>query len=179
MRLRSIDESVAYLLVSAAILAVLLLQVTMGVIALPLMKDYQTGTTPTPIRRFFSPPMFWPFVNYPMYAPPRFEGDTIRMYTVIATFSDGSEQRITAEDLGIGGWHFGRFIGLIRVGDKEKVKEFLESYRSGHGQSLDSLRLELLPLVLYEDGPKPARSRLINSMVIDARSTNSDSERSK
>jgi hypothetical protein len=52
----------------------------------------------------------WPFTDYPMYAPPHYEGERIVAYHLIfATTDDGEEVEISAADVGLNIWQFMRW----------------------------------------------------------------------
>jgi hypothetical protein len=54
----------------------------------------------------YSAPYFWPFMDYPMYSPPYYEGSGHDQHYVVGIREDMSEVSIHPDDLGLNFWRF-------------------------------------------------------------------------
>jgi hypothetical protein len=89
----------------------------------------------------------WPFLDYPMYSWPHYDGDTISRFAVVGIQADGEELQIRPEDLGIGYWHFQIFVRAIRGADHATVRGMAQLYETRQNVRLARLRVENRPLV--------------------------------
>ena len=124
---------------------------------------------PSTFRRILSPPTLWPFIDYPMYAAPHYQGDAIARVFLFGVLEDSTVVRIIAEDLGLGYWHFRKhFInGLIRD-DYNGVKMFVNLYQNMTNRRLVSLRLEDHPLILAGDGLRSAQPQILKHLHLES-----------
>src|SRR5262245_53915553 len=50
---------------------------------------------------------FWPIIDYPMYAPAGYDGDSVDSeYGIFVVFDDGRTRRVSREDTGLNVFHF-------------------------------------------------------------------------
>lgn len=135
-----LGERTGRLAVSAVILAVLGFQAIAAV-----------GLTPGPIEKS---PFLWPFLDYPMYTQPHYEGDAVPRYSVIGVTDDGREVEITPESLGTDFWIFrNAFLFSFRYrGERHELESGVQLYERRHGVSLREVRLENRPLVVTREG---------------------------
>lgn len=131
------------LLASAVIAGVLALQ---GIAVLRL--------TPGPVEK---PPFLWPFMDYPMYSRPHYEGDTVPRERMYGVLGDSTEVRIQPSDLGLKYWWFRRGLIFSVVGeDTSDVRGYARLYAPREGRSLTTFRLYHRPLVLRRWGAEPS-----------------------
>lgn len=135
-----LGERVGRLAVSAVIFAVL------GVQAIAAF-----GLTPGPVERS---PFLWPFLDYPMYTQPHYEGDAVPRYRVVGVTEDGREVEITPESLGTDFWIYrNAFLFSFRFrGERHELESGVQLYELRHGVSLLEVRLENRPLVVTREG---------------------------
>lgn len=142
------------LFASAVIVGVLALQ---GIAVLRL--------TPGPVEK---PPFLWPFVDYPMYHRPHYEGDTIPRQRVYGVLEDSTEVRVEPSDLGLEFWWLRRGLVFSMVGeDTSDVVGYARRYAERAGRSLTAFRLYRHPLVLRESGAEPALPVLVKEFRLD------------
>jgi hypothetical protein len=97
--------------------------------------------------------LFWPFLDYPMYRSPRYEGSVIEHYRVLATTTDGGEVEVVPADVALSFRKFrDTLITGIRTGDTSRVAAFAELYRSRTGRQLVSVRVQRDGQVLTRHG---------------------------
>ncbi|MEQ8463036.1 MAG: hypothetical protein RIC07_05645 [Coleofasciculus sp. E1-EBD-02] len=112
-------------------------------------------------------PSLWPFVSYPMYNYAKYEGDTIKQYSIYATLDDSTEVLIKPEDLGINYWVFMYvFKGSLRLEKKEMIMNFVQLYESRYHTKIINLRLYNYPLVLLKDKIIEAEPQLVKQYPI-------------
>lgn len=136
----TLGDRIARLVISLVILAVLGLQ---GITAV--------GLTPGPIEKS---PFLWPFLDYPMYSLPYFEGDAIPRHRTVGITEDGRELEINPETLGTDFWIYrDAFVfPLIHRSMRRDLGPGVELFESRHGVRLVEIRLEDRPLVLTPEG---------------------------
>lgn len=99
----------------------------------------------------FRPPALWPFLTYPMYKDPHYEGSEIITYRVYATFTDSTELEVLSEDLGIGFFKFrNNFVSAIQNRRHGIIQDYASLIQEEHEQRPVSLRLEEHPLILRD-----------------------------
>jgi hypothetical protein len=127
-------------LISAVILVVLGVQ---AIAALAL--------TPGPIEK---PPFLWPFLNYPMYSAPHYEGEGIPRFRVMVMTADGREIEVTKENLGTDFWIFrNAFLQPFEnEGMRDELEPGVELFERRHGVTVVEVRLEDRPLLLTREG---------------------------
>lgn len=134
------DSRIGRLAVSWVILVVLAFQ---GIAA--------AGLTPGPVEKS---PFLWPFLDYPMYTRPHYEGEGIPRYRVIGVTDEDREVEITPETLGTDYWIYrNAFLFSFRYrGERDELEPGVQLYEDRHGVSLVEVRLENRPLVLTREG---------------------------
>jgi hypothetical protein len=98
-------------------------------------------------------PSLYPFLNYSMYRSAKPQGVIVPKFLVIATYPDGTEQQLTAEDFGLSDYWFSK--GIIHsLDDKENAKTlgYIEAYNRSGKRPIASLRLDVIPLALERKG---------------------------
>jgi hypothetical protein len=119
-------------------------------------------------------PWSWPFLDYPMYAPPRYEGESIDQYFVFGTLEDSSEVPIRPDDLGLDFWLFSGItqgIGVVPAllrHDTKRIQDYIDLYRSRHNKRLVALRLENHPLILLRGGVKPGTPQVLKTFRFES-----------
>jgi len=103
--------------------------------------------------------LFWPFMDYPMYRYPRYEGTVIERYRVLGRATDGSQVDVTPEDLGLNDRRFRDvLIAAVRQRDMSRAAAFAELYKVRTGIQLVGMRVERYGDILTRDGLKPGPS---------------------
>jgi len=127
-------------LVTGVVLAVLAVQ---GIAAF--------GLTPGPVEKA---PFLWPFLDYPMYSTPHYEGDGIPRYEVSAVTADGREMEITPETLGSDFWIFRNafLFSFFYPGMRDELEPGVELLEQQHDVTILEVRLENRPLLLTREG---------------------------
>lgn len=145
----TLSERNARFLVSVVVIGVLGVQ---AIAALAL--------TPGPVEK---PPFLWPFLNYPMYSAPHYEGEGVPRFQVLATTSDGRTVEVTKENLGTDFWIF-RNAFLLPFDDpgmRDELPSGVEQFENRHDVTLIEVHLENRPLLVTregtEDGPLEIR----------------------
>ena len=112
-------------------------------------------------------PILWPFMSYPMYSYPKYEGGSIKQYSIVGTLSNGQEVKITPENLGINYWIF--MYGLkesLRKNKVEDVKDFARLYEEKNKGKLSSIRLISNPLILSKKEINPGLPKIITEVKL-------------
>lgn len=146
--MRPVPERLGRSLVSALIVTVLGLQTIAAL-----------GVTLGPLH---ASPFMWPFLSYPMYSAPHFEGDSIPRYRVVATTTDGTQIEVTPKTLGTNFWiHRNAFLKpLLNPDRRDDLVPGIELVERRHGVRLVEVRLEDRPLVLTGNGVLEAELQL-------------------
>lgn len=113
------------------------------------------------------PPTLWPFIDYPMYFVPHYEGEKIPQLKVVGTLVDGTNVEIQAEDLHLTFWLYQDFLQAVDQGDPEVLHNYVELYQNYHGVELASLRLENNPIVISRDGMKSGTPGVVREIDLD------------
>jgi hypothetical protein len=127
-------------------------------------------SVPPSLTRMLSPPTLWPFVDYPMYSRPHYEGEPIPQVRIVGTLDDGTEVWIRPGDVGLDSWHFK--IHLVRgldTNNAARVRELVHLYEARHNGRLIGLRLENHPLILSRDGIRPGPPEVHQNLSFEAR----------
>jgi dTDP-4-amino-4,6-dideoxygalactose transaminase/glycosyltransferase involved in cell wall biosynthesis len=130
--------------VSVVILLTLLLQV--AAVVNPFVKVFDDW------KEFL-----WPFLDYPMFSQPHFEGVQARHYRLIGLLDDGTQASILPSSLGLDVWQFeaGVVRALLRK-DRDALGPYVKLYHARQGTSLAGLRLENHPWTISKNGASPA-----------------------
>ena len=96
----------------------------------------------------------WPFVAYPMYKWPHYEGERFdHDLTAYLVMDDASERVITGEDVGLPFWIFEkRLWNPIRSGSPEHLQPFLEGVCPKFDNRIVAVRLEDKGMALGRSG---------------------------
>ena len=98
----------------------------------------------------------WPFVDYPMYREARYAGQSINRFTVVGTLADGTDVRLTPEDLHLSIFQYHGGLMPAMVGrDVQEVRTYLEPYRAAASAPLIRVRLENDPVYVTASGGVP------------------------
>jgi hypothetical protein len=146
-------QSLAGPLTSVFIVAILALQVSVT-----FRTWLRSIALPRSLTNMLSPPTLWPFVDYPMYSRPHYEGEPISQLRVVATLDDSSEVSIGPGDVGLDFWHFRlHVVRGLEMNDAARVRELVRLYQTRNNRRLVGLRLENHPIILSRDGIRPGR----------------------
>lgn len=148
---REHEGPVARLAVSTVIVVVLAFQ---GIAAL--------GLTPGPVEES---PFLWPFLDYPMYTQPYYEGEAIPRYRVVGVTAGGREVEITRESLETDFWIYRNvfLLPLLYRPQRDELEAGVQLYERRHGVSLVEVRLENRPLVLTREGTEDGEIEFVNT----------------
>lgn len=137
---RSTDQSLYRLFASTVIVAVLVLQAVASI-----------RLTVGPLERS---PYLWPFIDYPMYSQPRYEGDELPRHRVFGITEAGERIRITPEALDTDYWIFrDAFVfPFLHTPLRDDLAPGVELFESRRGVRLIEVQLEDHPLVLTREG---------------------------
>jgi hypothetical protein len=125
---------------------------------------------PPSLTSMLSPPTLWPFVDYPMYSRPHYEGEPIAQFRISGTLEDGTEVWIKPGDVGLDAWHFSiHFVRGLGSNDAARVKDLVRLYQARHNRRLVGLRLENHPLILSRDGIRPGPPEVRQNLSFEAR----------
>lgn len=97
-------------------------------------------------------PWLWPFLGYPMYRIPHYEGDRLSRYRMFGILADSSEVAVTPSNLGTSFWTFRRFAFALQNRDQQEIEVLADLYEQRHGRRPMAFRLEDHPLVLRHSG---------------------------
>jgi hypothetical protein len=109
------------------------------------------GLTPGPVEKS---PFLWPFLDYPMYSTPHYEGDGIPRYRVLAVTADGEELEVTPAALGSDFWIYRNafLFSFFYPGMRDELEPGVELLERRHGVTVLEVRLENRPLLLTREG---------------------------
>jgi hypothetical protein len=131
---------------SAAILAVLVPQFVVSILGFPIRQGLHKS---------------WPFIDYPMYSHPHYEGEKISRPVVIAVREDMKEMEIGPDDLGIQYWFFVRFVLALQRNNDTVIREYARVYEEKQGTKLAGFRVEDRGLLLSRDDVEPAPMEIL------------------
>lgn len=113
-------------------------------------------------------PALWPFIDYPMYNYPKYEGDKLNQYFIFGILEDSTEVLIRPEDLGLNYWIFMYgFKESLRKGNDKDIKNFAKLYESRHNKKLLGLRFEDRPLVLSKERVVPGSPEVVKNIKLE------------
>jgi hypothetical protein len=118
---------------------------------------------PQAIASFGHSDRYFPFLWYPMYAKPHFEGERIDVeHRIYAVMPDGQRKLIDAAlDLDIDFWRYERRLARpLIAGDLHEVGYLLKRI-VGRYPTLTAIEVHDYPVVITRDGPVPAPSRSV------------------
>lgn len=112
---------------------------------------------------------FWPFLDYPMYSRPHYQGEPLPRYRLFGAFADGSEAEVTSGDLGLNFWKFeqGPVQAILRD-EPDRLNRYVEAYRKKFNRQLVRLRLENHARRLSPQGIVTAPPEVIKTVEIAA-----------
>lgn len=146
-------------------LAILFLSLfILGILAL------QAGVTFWFVCPPYCPPALWPFVDYPMYSEPRYEGSEFEQHFVFGILEDSTEVPLRPEDLNLHFWLFrrGLVFAMLR-NDTTQIQAYVDLYQKLHHKRLVGLRLENHPLILSREGMTPGPTRILRTFQLASR----------
>jgi hypothetical protein len=101
--------------------------------------------------RVMCEPLGWPFMNYPMYHMPHYEGETINYYQTYFELEGGEELPIYPEDLELNWWLFHRgIVASMIVYDEDGILFYVEMYEEKNQSTVVAVRLENQPTKLLQ-----------------------------
>lgn len=147
---------------SLAILSILSLQAFTAIF-------YRACSLPIPfLCRLSKEPDLYPFLNYAMYSDIHSEGVSVNQHTLIATFKDGTEKQLGAEDFALSLYQFNTGIVVaIQNDDRIKVKQYIEAYNQTGEQPFVALRLETHPWKITQNGVLEETHQIVTSIATD------------
>lgn len=95
---------------------------------------------------------FWPFLTYPMYASPRYDGDRFDEYQLFAETEDGERIALNAREFGYSYWLF-RENAHAEVLRGRVPHAVLAEACARHGGGIRDLVLEDMGYFITRDGP--------------------------
>jgi hypothetical protein len=109
----------------------------------------------------------WPFLDYPMYSRPHYEGDRVSKVMVLGIREDGSEVPVTAAALGLGEWHFHIFVKAVLSERRQVVEGLLDRYEKHEKVKLQGLRVVDRGQLFTRQGLEPAPERILGAFTRD------------
>lgn len=117
-------------------------------------------------------PGLYPFLNYAMYKEAHLEGDFVNRYTLIATFENGTEKPLEADDFALPLYEFNTgAIIAISQNDQPKIQQYIKSYRQAGSPPFKTLRLDNHPLLITSKGVIEGSPAVINNISANSIST--------
>ena len=113
--------------------------------------------------RILCAPALYPFLDYPLYAPPHYEGESIGWTLVFAETEEVTEWPVIALDLGVSAYRFEKAFLRALEGDHAAVHEYINLYHRKYGRNLVEFRVERQPLILSREGVKPGPRAVLGS----------------
>jgi hypothetical protein len=105
---------------------------------------------------------YFPFMWYPMYAPPHFEGERITVHhSIYAVQANGTRHHIRPEHLGLEFWRYERLARQLLVNHVEPNAPALAVIRKRH-PNLTELQINDYPMVITRNGPRPAPEMVVH-----------------
>ena len=109
-------------------------------------------------------PRLWPFINYPMYSPPHYEGERISRFYIFGILADAGEVDISHRELDIKPADFRRTFMAISAGDLEQAYMLMERYNQKMETTLVGIRLENRTYRLTPDGLTHVSTQVVNNV---------------
>ena len=160
-------KKLAILPISLVILTVLFFQASIGLRSVCPPSNRFPSFLKNLCPSFPSPPAIYPFLDYPMYSTPKYEGDSFDRYWVFGISENSNQVRILPKDIGGNFWLFQKnFVSAIQKNDKEKISQYVELYQSSNPNNLVKVRLENHPLVLSSEGLYPGKTQVIETVKL-------------
>ena len=92
---------------------------------------------------------YWPFLSYPMYNRPHFQGEAVDRFTLVGILADGRERPITPGDLKLDFWRYLRGpVHAVQKDDARGLLAQLQPFEHWSGLRLSAVRLENRPAAL-------------------------------
>jgi hypothetical protein len=159
------SERLAALLTSVVILTCLVLQsvATFRIFCPPINLFPSLSSF-----RIFCAPALYPFLDYPLYAPPHYEGESIGQPLVFGWSEEMTEWPVVPLDLGVSSYKLERAFLSALKGDHAGVHKYLDLYQQRYGKKLVGFRLESQSLVLSNDGIKPGPRTVLGSFSVES-----------
>lgn len=98
-------------------------------------------------------PGLYPFLDYPMYARAKAEGDAVKQHQLMAIFSDRTEKQLQAEDFGLSPyWYLATVLPAFEAKKMDKIKTHIEAYTQQGNPPFVAFRVDVLPTTVSADG---------------------------
>ena len=114
-------KKLAILPISLVILTVLFFQASIGLRSVCPRSNRFPSFLKNICPSFPSPPAIYPFLDYPMYSTPKYEGDSFDRYWVFGISENSNQVRILPKDIGVTSG-FSKKILLVRSRKTTKKK---------------------------------------------------------
>lgn len=153
--------------VSLLILTILFLQAAIGFREVCPRSKYKLLSSFLIPCHFPSPPAFYPFLDYPMYSQPHYEGEQVDRYLLFGISENSATVPILPTDVGLTVNSFRKnVVRALLNNDREKLRAFVSLYQKKHKKTLIELRLENYPLTFSEEGIKPGAREITKAIVV-------------
>ncbi len=139
------------------ILVFLLSALIVFVVGLQALITFRVLCPPEAIRplaflRAACAPALYPFIDYPMYWTPHYQGESISQPMAVGILADGREVLIQPEDLNLHFWLHQEFLVALDQGVMDEIELYVKRYQDLQGVKLAGIRLENHPVSIDEDG---------------------------
>ena len=106
---------------------------------------------------------YWPFIDYPMYAKPHYEGDRVKVSDpLVVRFADGSESEVDAASLGLNFWHLMNLTRDLKEGDPNAAERLIRAHP--RGAEIVEARIYEYPIQVTRNGAAPLEEKLLMSI---------------
>ncbi len=111
-------------------------------------------------------PVLYPFLSYAMYSSAKYEGETVKQYTLVGKFTDGTEGVVNHKSLGIKDYKFKTYTANLEK-DEQTLSEFLQLYEVKNQKQIQKLFLNVETYQITKDGIKKDNSPRIKEIVLN------------
>ncbi|MEA5499170.1 hypothetical protein VB834_16950 [Limnoraphis robusta Tam1] len=98
-------------------------------------------------------PLLYPFLSYAMYSSAKYEGETVKKYTLVGKLTDGTEGVFNHKSLGMKDYKFKTYTANIQK-DEQTLSEFIKLYEAKNGKQIQELLLNVDSYKITKDGIK-------------------------
>ena len=113
----------------------------------------------------FCDPNLYPFLHYPMYSKPIYEGYKVEQYRLFGILTDSTEIAINPEDLNLNFWLFReQVIYPILKNEQHKIQLAIKRYKAENKVNLVSLRLENHPVIVTKKGSRSGEIEVVKTI---------------
>jgi hypothetical protein len=117
--------------------------------------------------RVLCAPALFPFLDYPMYKEPHYQGEKIHNIQLFGILDDYTEVQINPEDLNMNFWMFEVFLFAIDQEQHEDIHFYATMYEEMHRKNLIFLRLEDNPYILRDKGLFQGQPEVLKEYSLD------------